>query len=73
MTAPVFQHHGERLLYRVEEAAQLLAIARCTVFDLIARGELESVKIGASRRISRTALERYITRLSDDAEGPDAA
>lgn len=61
---PVFAHHGERLLYRPEEAAKLLAIGRARLYDLIMSGELESVKIGSSRRITRAALEQYVATLS---------
>lgn len=58
------------LLYRVSEAAKLMAIGEAAVWDLIARGEIESLKIGQSRRIPRTAIERHIQRLT---EGDDAA
>src|SRR6266496_3535423 len=49
----VFAHHGERLLYRVGEAAQLLGISRSKAWELLARGDLESVKIDGARRVSR--------------------
>jgi excisionase family DNA binding protein len=60
----VFAHHGDRLLYRVEEAAGMLAVGRDKVYRLIATGELESVKIGGSRRITRAAIEKYLARLA---------
>jgi excisionase family DNA binding protein len=66
----VFAHHGERLLYRVGEAAQLLGISRSKAWELLARGDIESVKIDGARRISRDAIEAYVARLSD---GGDAA
>jgi excisionase family DNA binding protein len=53
----------EPLLCDVREAARLLAVGSSTVNELIARGELESVKIGASRRITRAGIEAYVTRL----------
>lgn len=62
---------ADRLLYRPEEAAGLLAIGRWKLFELLGSGELESLKIGSSRRISRAALERYVERLSQGGE--DAA
>jgi excisionase family DNA binding protein len=68
-TGAVFAHHGERLLYRVEEAAELLAVSRAKVYDLIMTGVLESVKIGGSRRIPRGALEKYVARLSSETAG----
>jgi excisionase family DNA binding protein len=53
----------ERLLHPPEEAARLLAIGRSQLFELIARGEIESVKIGWSRRIPHDALTAYVERL----------
>jgi excisionase family DNA binding protein len=68
---PVFAHHGDRLLYKVDEAAAVLAVSRCRVYDLIMSGELPSVKIGGTRRrITRAALEEYVTRLAKEAAGP---
>ena len=60
------------LLYRPEEAATVLGIGRSKVFEFMASGELESVKIGRSRRITRRALEDYVARLTA-AQTPSAA
>jgi len=51
------------LLHKVEDAAQLLGISRSVLSELIARDEIESVKIGASRRIPHDALTGYVARL----------
>jgi excisionase family DNA binding protein len=56
-----------KLLLRVEEAAHLLSISRKTVYDLLQRGELGSVKIGGCRRISLDALHVFIARLEEAA------
>lgn len=52
-----------RKLYRVEEAALELGISRARFYQLLARGEVASVKIGASRRVPAAALDAYINRL----------
>jgi excisionase family DNA binding protein len=52
-----------RLLLRPEEVAQALGVGRTTVFELIRAGELRSVKIGKSRRISTEALHEYLAGL----------
>jgi len=52
-----------KLLLKVEEAAQLLSLSRKTLYDLMSRGELASLKIGGSRRIPLTALHAFIARL----------
>lgn len=63
------------LLYRVAEAAKMLAIGESALSELIARGDIESVKIGASRRITRDGLEAYVRRLKRavGGESVDAA
>lgn len=51
------------LAFKVEEAAQELNISRATMFELIRRNEVESIKIGRSRRVPAEALVAYIERL----------
>jgi excisionase family DNA binding protein len=58
------------LLYTPEGAATKLGTGRTTIYALMKRGELPSVKIGRSRRVPAAALEQYVTRL---VGGPDAA
>jgi excisionase family DNA binding protein len=54
--------NGEMLLYSPQQAAQLLGYGRSQVFELIARGELESFKEGRLRKIPAAALTDYIER-----------
>ena len=54
---------GEQLLLRPTEAAQRLGIGRSKVYELMASGELRSVKIGAARRVSATALADFVAAL----------
>jgi excisionase family DNA binding protein len=49
-----------KLLLTPNEAAEALSISRSKLYELLARGEVESVLIGASRRIPVSALERFI-------------
>lgn len=51
------------LLLRPEEAAQVLGISRSRFYELMSAGEVDSVKIGSSRRVTREALEHYVERL----------
>ncbi len=55
----------DALLLTAEEAAKALHIGRCKVYDLIRNNELRSIKIGGSRRIPRSAVEEYVSRLLD--------
>jgi excisionase family DNA binding protein len=59
---------SDRLLLRVEEVAELLGIGRTKVFELIRCGELRSVKVGGSRRVSAAAVTAYVAMLEGGAE-----
>jgi excisionase family DNA binding protein len=59
----------ERLLYSVREAADLLSIGRVKLYELIAAGRIESVRLDGSRRIPRDALEEFIVRLRAESGG----
>jgi excisionase family DNA binding protein len=57
-----FAHHAEQLLHSPEESAGLLGVSRSQVFEMLARGEIESFKIGRLRKIPREAITDYIKR-----------
>lgn len=59
----------DRLLYRPPEAAAVLAISLARLYELLASGEIRSLKIGSSRRITRAALEAFVLRLEKEAAG----
>jgi excisionase family DNA binding protein len=54
---------SERLLFRPEEAANVLGLGRSTVYQLIGSGALRSVKVGGARRVSATALAEFVAGL----------
>ena len=54
---------AERLLLKPEEAAALLGIGRSKLYELLAAGEIESVRIGSSRRVPMKGLHDYVERL----------
>ncbi|KLL09503.1 excisionase family DNA-binding protein, partial [Protofrankia coriariae] len=51
-----------KLLLTAAEAAAVLGVGRSTVYELMAAGQIESVRIGRSRRIPRAALVAYVDR-----------
>jgi excisionase family DNA binding protein len=55
---------GSKLLLTVEEAAGLLSIGRTRLFALIRTGQLASVRVGSSRRVTPEALQQYVERLN---------
>lgn len=62
-----------RLLYRPEEAAEALGLSRARLYQLLATGEIGSVKIGTSRRVPAADLEAYVARLRAEHPGGVAA
>ena len=54
-----------KYLYTISEAAASLSLSRSTVYILIAKGDLSSVRIGRSVRISSIDLEAYVELLSN--------
>ena len=65
--------HDDRLLLRVEEAAERLGIGRSLMYRLVLSGEVQSVPVGRLRRIPCDALTEYVDRLKREAEAAAAA
>jgi excisionase family DNA binding protein len=53
----------EKLLLTVAETAEATGLGRSKVYELVAAGAIESVRIGRSRRVPRDAVERFIAEL----------
>ena len=51
------------LLLRITEVAVMLSVSRTKVYELIAAGELASVKVGGSRRVPIDAVEAFVAGL----------
>lgn len=63
------RHAPGPLLVTPEQAAIMLSICRTKVYELLRRGELESLQIGGSRRIPSAALSEYVQRLRNISGG----
>jgi excisionase family DNA binding protein len=65
----------EATLLKVPEVVARLGISRAKVYELLASGELRSVRVGGSRRIRNEDLDKFIADLDDswptgvDAQG----
>ena len=59
---------SDRLLHSPEETAAMLGVSRSQVFELLARGEVESFKIGRLRKVPRDAIDAFIKRQRERAE-----
>lgn len=60
----------KRLVLSVTEAAAALGISRAHAYELVARGELPSLRLGRRIVVPRRGLERL---LDGDADGSHAA
>ncbi|MEU8821832.1 helix-turn-helix domain-containing protein [Actinoplanes sp. NPDC048796] len=52
-----------RLAYTVNDAAEQLSVSRRKMYDLMEKGEIASITVGRSRRITHEALEDYLRSL----------
>lgn len=54
-----YQNHSgarERLVFSVPEAAELLGVSRAFAYELVARGNLPSIRLGRRLVVPRVAL-----------------
>lgn len=51
-----------KLLLSVDEAAAVMSLGRSSVYDLVMRREIASIKVGRMRRIPLAALENFVAR-----------
>lgn len=57
----------DQIAYKVPHAAKVLDLGLRTVWGLVHSGEIESILIGRSRRVSRAALIAFIDSKRDVA------
>lgn len=55
-------------LLTVEQVAQWLGVGKTTVFELLRRGDLRRLKIGAATRIDARDVESFISNLHGDVK-----
>lgn len=54
----------DRMLLTVEEAAAAIGVGRSLMFELIAAGHIETVRVGRLRRVRPEQLRSYVESLS---------
>lgn len=52
----------EPICVKVNEAARMIGVGRTKLYELIASGEIEVVKLGKSTRITTSSLHELIMR-----------
>lgn len=55
----------DKLLYPPKESAGILSVSTAKIYQLMASGELPSIRIGKSRRVTRVALEQFIAAQAE--------
>jgi excisionase family DNA binding protein len=61
---------NDKLLLTIEEAARRLGIGRSHTYSYVLRGELESVKLGRSRRVPAQAINEFVKKLRAESVDP---
>lgn len=57
----------ERLTLTVEEAAQVLGISRALAYELVARAEIPSLRLGRRIVVPRRALEVLLAQATPES------
>ena len=62
----------QKLLFTVPEVARQLGLGRSLVYQLVMRGEIDSIKVGRARRVPAEALERFSEEKLADQTNPES-
>lgn len=57
----------EQRLLKVPQVMEVLGLSRWQIYNLIRSGDLESVKVGRSRRVPLAAIDQFISQLRQEA------
>lgn len=63
---------GRKLLLTVDEAARRLSLGRSHLYELVMRGDIDTIKLGRSRRIPAAALDRFVSERLEAASDEHA-
>jgi excisionase family DNA binding protein len=58
-----------KMLLTMEEAAQVLSLGRNTIYGLVLRKQIASVKIGRLRRVPLEALQVFVDQQLEQSVG----
>jgi len=59
---------NDKLSYRMDEAAKAVGLSKATLYRLIDKGELKTLKVGSRTLIRREVLEAFLDR-AESLEG----
>lgn len=64
----------ERLAYRITEFAEALGVSRSKGYEIVASGEVPSIKVGGCRRVPVESARAYIAhQLAENGKEREAA
>lgn len=52
----------EPICVKVNDAARMIGVGRTKLYELIAAGEIEAIKLGKSTRITTASLQQLVMR-----------
>lgn len=52
-----------KILWSIPDSAQQISVGRSMMYELIARGDIGTVKIGRRRLVPHAELERYVAKI----------
>ncbi|MGK2909634.1 MAG: helix-turn-helix domain-containing protein [Sphingobium sp.] len=58
---------------RVNDAAQMIGVGRTKLYELIAAGEIETIKFGKATRVTTASLHDLVRRRRNVIDGKSAA
>lgn len=61
------------MLYSIEDVIARTSLGRSKIYELLASGELGSVKVGRRRLIPAASLDEFVEHLRTAADGRRAA
>lgn len=64
MDVPQSGQTTQRLLVRVEEAAEMLSLSRSQVYEMLRRGELRGTPQGGPRRVLLASVYEWVDRMT---------
>ena len=59
-----------RLLYKPTDVMAILSVCRTTIYGLLQTGEIKSIRIGKSIRITAKSISDYLERLEQEEDQP---
>lgn len=65
MTVPPLSH--DPICVRVNDAARMIGVGRTKLYELIAAGEVETIKLGKATRITAASLHDFVRRHRETA------